>query len=330
MLRKDPRVYFSDEGPAWRYLQGLDEETPTDSKAHGGSAPTYQMAAQRIVRPHEVFPVSANKGVRTPGWGDVAHSPMVVRTMRCLLKREKVALFEEGRLNKQYSRLQHSLPVLAAAMFLAEPSRNLRALPINLMLLDLAERGIPIDSGLNSFFTMDRILWHPDAIDLDRSQHTSTPSHSVVGPVANGRGVAQVQTRDKLHLVGGEMPASPTKGGEIGGGRAFKVENYNKDESRIPENKRDTARQSWLRGQLQNQTQGFDYIFQKEVSVLIRWLATMRPYTFAPVRDSDLTGHEVEVPNWNVLFYEKDDSETTDLRDIQVLFKMRLRTLDKL
>jgi hypothetical protein len=305
-----------------------------EHKAYSGKAPTYQMTAQRIVRPHEVFPSSKAEGVRAPGWNDVRYTPMVVRTIRHLLKHEQIPLLDNGRVSKHYSRLQHSLPVLTAAMFLAEPARNLRAFPINLMLLDLAERGIALDTrdGRNDYLTFDRILWHPDALDVNSesaaSDRSAPPTRPVMGPVSEtNRAIGPVTERGKLHLVGGEMPASPTKGGEIGGSREFVLGEL-PDQSKIPEAKRDQARQSWLRGRLN--VQNYDYIFQKEVAVVVRWIEQQRPATFRAVNQSQFANDTVEVPNWQLFFAGGNDRETVKLRNVEGMFDMRLMTLNRM
>ena len=329
MLKKNARVYVSDEGPVWRYLQGQGAETPGSSKAYGGEAPTYQMAAQRVTRPHEVFPRSADEGVRAAGWNTVAHTPMLVRTMRHLLKHQEIPLLEGDRVSKHYARLQHSLPVLTGAMFLAEPARNLRAFPQNLMLLDLAERGVPLVQTEGSFYTVDRILWHPDALDMSQTrvvpESALPPQHPVQGPVGERRAIEQVLRRDQLHHVGGEMPSSPTRGGEIGGGKFPRV-GAMPDQSRIPESKRAVAREGWLRGQLA--FQNFDYIHRKEISVVVRWLSALCPYTFKAVTAEQFSGATVEVlRDLDVMFFE-DARTALDMRHVQTLFRLRLGSLD--
>jgi hypothetical protein len=137
------------------------------------------------------------------------------------------------------------LPTLAGAMFLAEPRRNLRAWPINWMLVDFSENLTPYGSKLDKHFTWDNILWHPEALAHDshaqnpavtgrvlvKKPQTGPNAVGVVGPITNVGG---------LHRVGGKMPASPTGGGAGGGAAVGGVLNY---------------------------------IQQKEVSILVRWLA---------------------------------------------------------
>jgi hypothetical protein len=340
MLKKNARAYISDEGPVWRYitppLGGLRFHDPVpefreEYKAYSGKAPTYQMTAQRIVRPHEVFPRSKAEGVRAPGWNDVRYTPMMVRTIRHLLKHEQIPLLDNGHVSKHYSRLQHSLPVLTAAMFLAEPARNLRAFPINLMLLDLAERGIVLDTsdGHNDCLTFDRILWHPDALDVNsesaESDRSAPPTRSVMGPVsATDRAIRPVTERGKLHLVGGEMPASPTRGGEIGGGRKFVLGEL-PDQSKLPADRQATARDMWLSNKLR--VQNYDYIFQKEVAVIVRWIAEQRPASFRAVNQSQFDNDTVVVPNWKLFLANGNDPVAVRLRNV---FDMRLMTLNRM
>jgi hypothetical protein len=294
--------------------------TPAASKTYGGVAPTYQMAAQRIMRPHTVFPTTAEEGFVRDAWTDVGKTKMLVNAMRNLLRGESV-----GPVSTHYSRMQASLPVLVAAMFLAEPARNIRAFPLNLMLLDLAEAGTPLDPIARTTYTMDRILWHPEALDIsqdtDSVEARSAPTTTVQGPVGARRAMGQVLKRDKLHLVGGEMPSSPTKGGEKGGVRL--------DVGTPPDHARDRpqARRGWLEGRLR--FQNFDYIHMKEIDVLTRWIARRRPHTFAAVDQDAFVGDTVVVPDWDVLFYGNDQT-ATDLRDLANAIGRRLDDFDAL
>jgi len=299
MIKKDARVYVSDEGPVYRYLQGAGGATPDSSKTYGGVAPTYQVAAQRIVRPGTVFPMTATEGFAgiAEAWTTIGHTRMLVNAMRNLLRGEAMAP-----LSRHYSRMQASLPVLVAAMFLAEGGRNIRAFTLNLMLLDLAEAGVVLDPIAGTTYSMDRILWHPEALDISSTTvsaaATSPPTTAVTGPVGPHRAMAPVTRRNQLHLVGGEMPASPTMGGERGGVR-MEIGDL-PDQSHIPMARREKARQGWLRGRLN--IQNFDYIHSKEIDVLTRWIAMRRPYTFRAVDAAAIIGRPVEVPDWDVLF----------------------------
>ena len=65
-------------------------------------------------------------------------------------------------------------------------------------------------------FTWDAILWHPEAINPAPNRQVQA---RVVGPQGrrpNERNLVDITDTDKLHLVGGILPASPTGGGERG------------------------------------------------------------------------------------------------------------------
>jgi hypothetical protein len=145
------------------------------------------------------------------------------------------------------------LPTLAGAMFIAEPRRNWRAWPINWMLIDFSEALTPYGSKLDKHFTWDKILWHPEALEVD--SHAANPSVTArvlvkkpqTGPTAPmGGAIGPINTAGGLHRVGGKMPASPTDGGTLGG---------------------------------HNVGANLNYIQQKEVSILVRWLAQRNGWT---------------------------------------------------
>lgn len=297
LLHKNVKVYISDIGPVWR--KGL---LPNDLKGvvdrhlleHSTCAvndlaawkqtnlladPTYQIGAQRIDDPGKIFP--NNRGHYTkqvPSWNTLEKTPIVAKAMRNLMQGSFT--LAAGR---DYSRMQHGLPVFVAAIFLAEPSRNIRAWPINLMLLDIAERGTP-------GFTWGEILWHPLALHPVNPQQALDPTGpALTGPVGTPEYAEQwataVSTNDRpaiarlsktdrsvsramgpvtrlgqLHLLGGRMPSSPTKGGEIGKGALYggiKLKNVGSD---IPQ-------QTVSLGNIP-----FDYIHRKEIEVLCTWL----------------------------------------------------------
>ncbi|KQV61447.1 MULTISPECIES: hypothetical protein [unclassified Duganella] len=221
--------------------------------------PEYQLLAQRMVDPGLIYDQSrqalaAGRGVpRAISWNDITRSPVIAGAIRKLMKGEKLAL------GKDYSRMQFLLPVTTMAIFHAEPARNARAWPINLMVLDLAEASTPN-------FTWGAILWHPLAIPRDATTGVGmpVPPQTVIhGPIGNGRAMGQIDNTLKLHLVGGILPASPTKGGEIGGKQLFKP-----------------AKPLTAQAILHNAKQGhgdmhnspYDFIHQKEVDVVLRWL----------------------------------------------------------
>lgn len=162
------------------------------------------------------------------------------------------------------------LPTLAGAMFLAEPRRNWRAWPINWMLLDFAESLTPYGSQLDKHFTWDKILWHPEALDVD----SGAPNPSVfarvpvkkaqTGPLGGGGGIGAIQFAGGLHRVGGKMPASPTGGGAQGGAAVG---------------------------------QNLNYIQQKEVTILVRWLAARNRWT--ALRPADAKDPTLPVCDFN-------------------------------
>ena len=144
--------YIEDAGPAWRAATPVADAM----KAFAGVAPTYWP-------PREQWSIQAGSCRRPPS-GAPAPDPRLPRhgarpassrcsSRRSMLKGEKISLTDNGRCNRNYSRGQTALTVLVAAMFLAEPARNARAFPINLMLLDLVRFGV---------YTLDRVFWHPE------------------------------------------------------------------------------------------------------------------------------------------------------------------------
>ncbi len=203
---------------------------------------------------------------------------MVARAMRDIMKRQlKVSV------GKNYSRLQHGLPVFVAAIFLAEPSRNIRAWPINLMLLDIAESAVP-------GFTWGAILWHPLALqpvgafdpvhgpelrapvgtaDFARDWGVAVRADdkgrmAELGKTdpAISRAMGPVTRAGQLHLLGGKMPSSPTKGGDIGSISLYSNIVEPHAQSRNPQ------RMVKLAGARQ------DYIHAKEIEVVFTWLMT--------------------------------------------------------
>lgn len=296
LLHKDVKVYFSDIGPVWRKgvlpidLKGLHDRRLLENttlavndlhawkRTNMRAEPTYQVGAQIVDDPGRIFPDSVPWGAGpVPSWNTLEKSPFVAKAVRRLMQGE-LGLS----VGKDYSRLQHGLPVFVAAIFLAEPSRNIRAWPINLMLLDIAEHATP-------GFTWGEILWHPLA--LQPVAHDGPVPGGLTAPVGNSayatewgsavaagdkekmarlakvdpkisRAMGPVTRAGQLHLIGGRMPSSPTKGGEIGGIQLFGglVDPH-------PRSK-DQRQGVKLSGQR------FDYIHQKEIDVLLTWLMT--------------------------------------------------------
>jgi len=277
LLKKDNNRYISDQGPAWRSQPGaadavspqfwaLQSTAPgavsNASKAFDGEAPKYRQVAENIVDPGRNLPDSTEerKAAGLPpvsSWAVVNQQPAMVRAMRAFLRNdsalsastnsENIATY-----NASYSRMQTMLPVLTAAMFLAEPSRNMRAFPINLMLLDLAERGV---------YTLDRIVWHPYDLRIPERQYSdgNVEAEKIQGPLGVNRGLTDVRRINDMHLVGGAMPASPTKGGDLG-----------RMKPNIPKNRPKNIPQFTK----------FDYIHQKEISVVARWCEAIEPGTW--------------------------------------------------
>jgi hypothetical protein len=210
-----------------------------------GVPPTYREIARRL----------AQQGIARP-----AESSACAKDVRKLLDNPN----GEDRATRG-----NMLPVLTGAMFIAEPRRNEKGFAINLMLLDFVEGMKTYGSEGLKVFTWERVLWHPEALDLDSNvpnpgqlarKSVSKPQQ---GPAAAGP-VGPVQTVGGLHRVGGKMPASPTGGGTGG-----------------------------------NPVTGaaFNYIHQKEVSIVVRWLA---------YRNQHLGWEPARAANGNVLPYHND------------------------
>lgn len=285
LILKNEKLYVGDVGPA--YLKGASRE---DSAVRATKAvknfvgenthtvnestktawlsrntiddPTYRSGAQKVLDPGSIYSESADKiealgGGRPTPWGEFRYTPILAKAIRNLLRGEKLSLTtKSGGYDRNYSRKQFMLPVFTTAIFHAEPARNERAWPINLMLLDLAE-----DS--NAQFTWDAILWHPEAINP--KPHKCVQAN-VIGPLGrepHERNLVRITTTDKLHLVGGILPASPTGGGERGKPALFKEA-------------KPLHPQAIARGVIQSPGSvppvPFDYIHQKEIDVLFRWL----------------------------------------------------------
>lgn len=314
LIRRDIEhdLYFSDVGPM--YLQGADQPA---LRFNGGVAPTYRAGAQLTYDQRDIFPRNkawAEKAdflIQAPlNWNNVAKQPIIVRGIRAILDGKPIPL------GKEYSRMQTMLPVFLCAMFLAEPARNIRAFVINAMLLDLAERGRA---------TLGNILWHPQALDVDRTQEGSENWSGLVavegiveGPGVDRTTLASVTRRGDLHNVGGLMPASPTGGGQFAKGEAF-VGKANKPKPVF----------------------AADFIHRKEVNVLIEWLAInqagwVRELThfdgaiepaFAPVV------HSESAPVSKKMFESRDAPQaaatlTLELKAIDSAIKSRLANFD--
>ncbi|MGF7146509.1 hypothetical protein FHS96_000118 [Sphingomonas zeicaulis] len=149
----------------------------------------------------------------------------------------------EGRLFDSF------LPVVMAAMFIAEPARNPRAWPINLMILDLMQQE-------RWTYSWSEILWHPD----DRTDLPDTLAQPVQAPIGGGRTMIGTSNKSDLHLIGGLMPSSPTQGGIIG-----KRQLINHSMPNAP-----GGAEKLSFGSI-----AFDYIHEKEIGVLVPWLQSV-------------------------------------------------------
>ena len=263
LISKNQKLYVGDVGPAWR--RGVVPEDMGDKSACEArniiQDPTYRWVAQRVVDPGLIYAESTRALKRSGGegpspWNELKFSPVIARAIRTLLKGEKLSLGKNtGRYDRHYSRKQFLLPVLTAAIFLAEPARNRRAWPINLMLLDLAEVG-------EFKFTWDEILWHPEAIN-PVSERVRVLVFGPQGRKPHQRQITRIEKVEKLHLVGGILPASPTGGGERGKPALYKP-----------------PKPLHPRAIMAGRTPGpgifvkipLDFIHQKEIDVLLKWM----------------------------------------------------------
>ncbi|EAQ67559.1 hypothetical protein MED121_16569 [Marinomonas sp. MED121] len=291
LILKNHKLYVGDIGPA--YLQGTSREDAlnkaktqylknTSPSEHPNMAtanfntdaesawlkintmddPTYRSGAQRILDPGLIYEASSKTlekmgGGRPAPWTEVRYSSGIAQSIRTLLKGEKLALgFNNGKYDRHYSRKQFMLPVFTTAIFHAEPARNERAWPINLMLLDLAQ-------AKTEGFSWDAILWHPQGINFIPNSPVQGLVKGPRGKNADQRDMVNITNTDKLHLVGGILPASPTGGGERAKGSLFKEA-------------KPLHPRAIERGQVQGpgiiQKVPFDYIHQKEIDVLLTWL----------------------------------------------------------
>lgn len=289
-ILKDQRLYISDIGPAYLNPTSLEDgvakatarrlvntsRVPStlmatanfDEAAQAGwlkrntmDAPTYRFGAQRIVEPGLIYEDSMNSLVNAGGnkpssWANLRNSSALARSVRLLLKGEHIPLVGAGGgYDRNYSRKQFMLPIFTMAIFHAEPARNERAWPINLMLLDLAEAAV-------ANFTWDAIFWHPEAIN-PVGELVQSPLMGPAGREPNQRNMVPITETAKLHLVGGLLPASPTGGGERGKPSLFTEP-------------RPLHAKQIERGEVQGPGSvpviPFDYIHQKEIDVLFKWV----------------------------------------------------------
>ncbi|MDQ0085609.1 MULTISPECIES: hypothetical protein [Variovorax] len=288
--------------------------------------PQYQVLAQRVADPGLIYAKSTDSvygGTRPAPWSEIRHSPVIAKAVRSLMKGESPSLAAgPAGYDKDYARKQLLLPVMTMAIFHAEPARNPRAWPINLMILDLAE-------STTARFTWDAILWHPLAIPQSA---TTGAGHVLAVPLSGPRGphaplvpfvgpqptqqektaqaraeraIVPITSTLKLHLVGGLIPASPTDGGRIGG------------------------RPLWSQNRFAA-TEPFDFIHQKEIDVLLQWLMQFPEIgTHWSVQDPPPHGATL-VPAMQVLQRQvpADVATTTGLTRIAARLQTRIGTLD--
>lgn len=288
--------------------------------------PQYQLLAQRVVDPGLIYAKSTESvygGTRPAPWNEIRHSPVLAKAVRSLMKGQSPSLTTgSGGYDKDYARKQLLLPVMTMAIFHAEPARNPRAWPINLMILDLAESS-------TARFTWDAILWHPLAIPQSATTGTgqalATPLQGPRGPhlpdvpivgrqptaqeklahAAAERVMVPITSTLKLHLVGGLLPASPTDGGRIGG------------------------RPLWSQNRFAA-TQAFDFIHQKEIDVLFQWLLRFPEIaTHWGIQDPSANGATI-IQAAHVLQRQvpADPATTTGLTRIAARLQTRVGTLD--
>jgi hypothetical protein len=142
---------------------------------------------------------------------------------------------------------------LAAVIFIAEPKRNNRCYPINLMLLDLIEKGITYGSNKN--YTWQNVLWHPEADPRNSAPPSKPQFGEPVFVETNGKKkiikIKRIETRKDLDKAGGKLPAAMTGSGSTDVAKEIAPEKY--------------------------------YTQQKEVTVLVRWLCEnkeLKQYNF--------------------------------------------------
>jgi hypothetical protein len=211
--------------------------------------------------------------------------------MRNLLRGEPVTASTE---------IKDMLAVLTGAMFLAEPRRNAKAFALNLMLLDFAEMLTPYGSKADKYFTWDKILWHPEALNVDSAMPNPGVAANIAvkkaqqGPTNAAGAVEPIEQVGGLHRVGGKMPASPTGGAT--GGNAIKS--------------------------------GVNYIHLKEISVLVRWLGTRNQWEM--LKDNATLNANLPLVSFNAHRpYESFEGPTSGvMTKIKKMLDDRLRTFN--
>jgi len=138
-----------------------------------------------------------------------------------------------------------ALPMLAAAMFIAEPARNPRAFVIGLMLLDMVGRvyNSDLDQG-TKFYTLDKMFAHPERLGVNTGKVQPGPQVTTSYDPRKRKNVDRVtdpyaaSTTDVVY-VEGKYSASPKLSSKT----------------------------------TQSVDLAHDYIQKKELSILVRWLA---------------------------------------------------------
>lgn len=164
--------------------------------------------------------------------------------------------------------VEAALPLLASAMFIAEPSRNPRAHVIGLMMLDMVGRVYNSNTGDMKFYTVSKLFAHPDRLQQRaRKWGIATPVTGAgkatpqKGPVVTGSGGGRRVTQafapstSGVVYVEGKYSPSPALSG-----RAGTTVNLAND---YIQKKELTLAARWLAVQLnRNQTGLVDLIFQ--------------------------------------------------------------------
>jgi hypothetical protein len=73
------------------------------------------------------------------------------------------------------SDVKSALPMLAAAMFIAEPARNPRAFIVGIMVLDMVGRVYNTDLNQTKFYTLDKVFAHPARISMGLANQQKGP-----------------------------------------------------------------------------------------------------------------------------------------------------------
>lgn len=319
LIAKDSRLYISDVGPSYlkqgtnrasaQYLfprQKSESEAPEsiDGKKYKYAGMTerqsawvrgnslqnmsYRKYAKRIYRPElihrsdkqlkaQLAYQSEHEKVKNSLTG-LNNSRLIIATIRNILSGNSVSTGQG--FHRHYSRFQQLLPSLTATMFFAEPARNKRAWPINLMLLDLAE--------ISKDYSFENLLWHPLAVDK-QGKNEIPEGITIYGPeikndgkkksAKQARKIIEIKESSDLHHVGGLLPSSPTNGGTIG-------------------------KPSLIKEDYSYQKIQYDYIHQKEINVLFDWLMLFPDFN-ADWERSHKYQNENLIKPYDVIGYEK-------------------------